>query len=388
VASVQHLGGDRWRVRVHVAGGRTISRSFIATGKRDVDRKVAAVEAELRKTAARVTDEAAERRGCVAELVDDWLKVKSLTNSPSTLIAYRRHAAAIKSRFGHLKAAELTGREIDAWYADLREQGATDAGIVVARRHLRVVLRFGYTKRGLASVATDRATPARHEPPEPDPPDPDKLVRILLALPGGVWDQWARAVALIVFTGLRRGEIVGLRWDGWDEDAGTLAVVHSVLEVKGGIVVRPTPKGRRIRKVPVVPGAEAILERQREWAAVAGTNSPWVFPDVVADPTGATPRRPGWISLMWARKRAEVDAEGIRLHELRHAFATMLLDRQVPVTTVQRWLGHAKASTTTDVYGHRGDAGELAGRSVLTEDHERVLPGPTGSGPGRTLARC
>jgi len=367
----QHLGGDRWRVRIYardpVTGRETQpSKSFRASGPRAAARKASEVEAELRRQVEHRSAELAERRGSMAELVDDWLRVKGRTLSESTMIAYRRHAEAIKARFGMMRAAELTGSDIDEWYTDLAASGATEATIAVTHRHLRAVLRFGYTKRSLPTVATDRATPSSWTPAEIDPPSPQQLVAVLAAMPADPHVQWARAVALIAFTGLRRGEVVGLRWDGWDDQSDTLTIRHSVIEVPGGIVVRPRPKGKRERKVPLVVGARLLLERQREWADTTGVTSPWVFPDLLTDDTGGTPRRPGWISLMWARNRAKLGAPEVRLHDLRHAFATMLLDDQVPVNTVQGWLGHAKASTTIDIYGHRGKAGEIAGRAALT----------------------
>lgn len=375
MASLQHLGGDRWRVRIYVdtdtnGNARTVSRVFRAKGQRAADRHAAAVEAELREQVEQRQAAAAERRGSINELVDDWLNVKERTSSPTTMTAYRRHAERIKARFGNVRAAELTGSDIDAWYTELRQAGATDAGIAVAHRHLRAVLRFGYKKRGLPAVATDRATPSSHQPPEVDPPTPQRLMSIVGALPAAPQVQWSRAVALIVFTGVRRGELVGLRWEDWDQAAATITVRHSVVEVEGGIVVRPYPKGKKPRRVPLVPGAELVLTMQRQWLDSTGRDSPWVFPDIAMHPDGSVPRRPGWISLMWARNRAKCGADGVRLHELRHAFATLLLDDNVPVNTVQAWLGHAKASTTLDIYGHRGKAGDLAGREAL----RRALP--------------
>lgn len=370
MASVRHIRGTTWNVRIpngrDPATGkrRTIARSFEANGQRDAERKARAIVAAHERR----QDELAEHRGSMAELVDDWLRVKARTNSPSTMRAYERHAERIKDRLGRVRAAELQGADIDRWYGELADTGTPPAGIVVLHRHLRAVLRFGYTRRGLPSVATDRADPGEYRAPEIHPPKPAAVLAMLGALPIES-AAWARAVGMLAHTGQRRGEVVGLRWADIDLEDGWLTVRHSVIEPDGGgVIVRPFPKGKRSRRVPLERSAIEVLAIQRAWLdSTATPGSPWVFPDLAADTSGRTPRRPSYISQAWQRERVGLGAAGWRLHDLRHAWATMMLDRGVPLNTVQAWLGHAKASTTSDIYGHRGDAGELLGREVIRE---------------------
>jgi integrase len=367
MASLQHLGDNRWRVRVYVGKHPTteveqqVSRKFEANGKRAAERKVAEIETALRAEFAAKEAKATTRRGSMNELVDDWLAIKSRDKSPSTMIAYNRHAASIKKRFGKIQASELTGREIDAWYSELMAGGMSAASIQHRHRVLRAILSFGYKKRGLPSKATDQASPPSHMSPEVSPPATTAIVAMLTSFPNSPDVQWARAVRLLIFTGLRRGEVVGLKWDGWtpgtDTTPGRLRVDHSILELPGGKIHIGPPKGKRSRTMALDIQSDIVLDQQRRWQERHNVTSPWVFPDLRADPKGGKPRRPGWVSLMWGRWRKK-NAPGVALHSLRHHFATMLLDAGTPVNTVQRMLGHADASTTLRIYGHRTDEGE------------------------------
>lgn len=369
--SLQHLGGDRWRTRTYVTDPvshrrRLVSRSFTAKGKRTAERIHRQTIGELENENARARDHAASFAG----LVDDWLTIKERDASPSTMIAYRRHAKRIKQRFGHLPVDGLTGQMIDAWYTELMGKGMTAANVNHVHRVLRAICRFGHRKRGLPTCPTDQATPPPTIDYEAKPPTP-AAIRALL---GGVRGEWGRAVSLLAHTGLRRGEVVGLRWEDIDNHA--LTVRHSIVEQSGKRVHIGPPKGKRQRRVVLTPAARQILDEQRTHTAGRG-ESPWVFPDWTQD--GKLPRRPGWVSLMWGRYITKLIEQGalrsehrVRLHDLRHAFATTLIDAGVPITTVSAQLGHAKTSTTTDIYGHHSDESD----ELVVEAMTRAL------GPG------
>ena len=376
MASLQHLGGDKYRTRTYVTDPltrkrRLRSRTFTASGKRAAERRHHQIAHELE----RETEAARSHGASFAGLVDDWLTIKTRDSSPSTMVAYRRHAKRIKSELGHLPADGVTGQMIDRWYTRLMADGMTAQNVNHVHRVLRAICRFGHRKRGLPTCPTDHASP----PPTVefvDRPPTSAAVRIFLEGDGdktpGVSGEWGRAVKLLAHTGLRRGEVVGLRWDLIGERS--MIVAHSVVELQGGGVEVRVPKGRKQRHVTLTPAARLILVEQREHCERIG-ESRWVFPDWIAS-EGKQPRRPGWVSLMWGRyMRSMIDAgtlrpeHRVRLHSLRHFFATSLLDAGVPLATVQGELGHAKASTTTDIYGHRGQRGD----SMVSDVMQRAL---------------
>jgi integrase len=373
MASLQHLGGDTWRVRVpisrHPATGkrRSISRSFSAPNK------TAAKKIERRITLGIETTEQTLRAldGTIGQLVDDWLSVKQRTLSPTTMRGYRARSKVIVGKFGSTQAAALTGRDIDRWYSALMDDGVTVAEIRHLHLVLRAVVRFGYRRGDIDTVPTDRATPPTYRQPENRPPTATVLRMLLDGLPTRSHSQWARAVRILARTGMRRGEVCGLRWD--DIGSTHIVVRHSVIDVGNGVQVR-TPKTHKSRTVALTPGVAAILTQQREF--LDGRPTPWVFPDLRTDPSGALPRRPASLTLAWSKYRKMYGAERVRLHDLRHAYATIMIDEGVPVTTVSRLLGHAKTSTTTDIYGFGSDAGEQLAIDAESRVFDRESPAP------------
>lgn len=355
MASLQHIEGDTWRVRVPISKDpatgkrRTVSRSFTANGK-------TAAQKKARRLTTEIEDAESELRsldGTLMQLVDDWLSVKTRTLSPTTMLGYRRRADVIKNRFGRTSAKALTGRDIDRWYSALMDAGVTIAEIRHLHLVLRAVLRFGYRRGDVEAVATDRATQPTYRQPEIHPPTVQVLRMLLDGLPTRPYAQWARAISIAAQTGMRRGEVCGLRWELITDTHITVA--HSVIDVGNGVQVR-VPKGRKTRQVVLSAAVAELLASQRSY--LGDRSSPWVFPDLRADPDGSRPRRPATLTLAWSKYRKQFDAESVRLHDLRHAYATAMIDQGVPVTTVSRMLGHAKTSTTTDNYGHGSDLGE------------------------------
>lgn len=373
MAQLQHIDGDRWRVRLYAGTDpgtgkqRIVSRSFRATGKRNAESQAAGIEKALRDD----LKSKAVDHSTIAGLLDDWMAVKRRKLSPTTIYGYEHRVRKIKAQFGKMPADALTGRQIDDWYGRLLDKGSSPAEVVAIHRVLRAALRWGRKKRGLPMVATEFAEPPDHQTPEMNPPTTPAVLALLGQLPAGDDVHWSRALRLLVFTGMRRGEVVGLRWEDWtpgipateDEEGapGRLRVRRAVRDVNREVTIGPT-KGKRSREIPLDVAAETVLTAQQEWLRAHGMGaSPWVFPNT---PDWTRPRRPGWLSTAWGRWRKE-KAPDLKLHDLRHHYATMLLDGGVPINTVQSWLGHADAAITLRVYGHRTKVGDRLGLEAI-----------------------
>jgi len=366
--SLQHLGGDRWRVRVF--GGRsasgkqvTRSRSFRAPSKRAAERKAPTITAELFAE----LDGEGRPRGSVAELAADWLELKRRQGrSPSTIESYEVIVDRIVERFGRVQVSELGGRDIDRWYGELGDSGVGASTVQHHHAVLRAMLRQAERWDIVGSVATRRSSPPPVPQHEINPPTSAALAVILADASG----DFGHALRVIAGTGVRRGELCGL----WRSDlvGDQLTIRRSVLELDGGgLHIGPT-KGRRPRTMTVGSDVLAALDDQRAhleaMAAAMGVTLPAdgpIFADIRADPTGATPRRPGWLSGRWGKLRARHGMGGVRLHDLRHWNATTLLDMGVPLPVVSERLGHAQTSTTLNIYGHAVPRSDRAAAELI-----------------------
>ena len=144
-------------------------------------------------------------------------------------------------------------------------------------------------------------------------------------------------------TGLRRGELLGLKWEDIDLSQGSLRVQRQVASINGEIIEAPLKTKNAYRTLPLSADAVGVLQEQRKKSG----NSPYVFPS----PTGG-PISPDSVLHMLHRVLKRAGLSKVRFHDLRHTFATLALQNGVDIKTVSGMLGHYSAGFTLDTYTH------------------------------------
>ena len=144
-------------------------------------------------------------------------------------------------------------------------------------------------------------------------------------------------------TGLRRGELLGLKWEDIDLSQGNLRVQRQIARINGEIIEAPLKTKNAYRTLPLSTDAVDVLREQRKKSG----SSPYVFPS----PTGG-PISPDSILHMLHRVLKRAGLAQVRFHDLRHTFATLALQNGVDIKTVSGMLGHYSAGFTLDTYTH------------------------------------
>lgn len=155
----------------------------------------------------------------------------------------------------------------------------------------------------------------------------------------GVYEMYYIELA----TGLRRGELLGLKWQDIDMVNGTIRVQRQVARIDGEIVEAPLKTKNSYRNVSIGPDAIEVLKEQKKKAG----DSEYVFPS----PNGG-PISPDSVLNMLHRVLERAGLPKIRFHDLRHTFATLALQNGVDIKTVSGMLGHFSAGFTLDTYAH------------------------------------
>lgn len=186
---------------------------------------------------------------------------------------------------------------------------------------------------------------------------PEEIDALLRASPPG----YRPIIATAIFTGLRQGELLGLRWADVDFDGGVVNVRRR-LDRNGAYAEPKTP--RALRSVVLMPSLAALLRKYRACASYAGPQDP-----VFATATGRAMhyRNVTRRGLAVAKVRAGIDRDGeprLRFHDLRHGFASLLISQGLNIVFVSRQLGHSSPSMTLDVYGGLFDQAEHARRAA------------------------
>jgi integrase len=181
---------------------------------------------------------------------------------------------------------------------------------------------------------------------------PDQMRSLLVAAEGS---RYAPLFALLVNSGLRRGEALALNWSDIDFDAKLLRVRGTLARVDGELVVTETKTAKSRRVIPLSPTAEKVLRdmRTRQMAERLRAGSMWqptpyAFTTELGEP--CDPRN-AMRALKAAAKRANLPST-VGLHTLRHSAASVMLSAGVPLKVVSEIFGHASVAITGDVYGH------------------------------------
>ena len=144
-------------------------------------------------------------------------------------------------------------------------------------------------------------------------------------------------------TGLRRGELLGLKWEDIDLAQGSLRVQRQIARINGEVIEAPLKTKNAYRTLPLSADAVGVLQEQRKKSG----NSPYVFPS----PTGG-PISPDSVLHMLHRILKRAGLSKVRFHDLRHTVATLALQNGVDIKTVSGMLGHYSAGFTLDTYTH------------------------------------
>lgn len=288
-------------------------------------------------------------------LIERWLPTKKMGVRPSTFASYRglveRH---VVPALGHVQIQQLSADRLDLFYADLVDRGYATKTVrnihVLVHRALTDAVRKNLVPRNVADAA-DPPKLNRANRDEMKTWTPEQLREFF----AGIGDHpLATAYVLAATTGMRRGEVLGVRWKDIDFDARRLHVQQTILTVEYEIVVGRPKTRRGERKVALDDQTLSLLGRhevrQRHERALVGD----AYEDndlVFARPEG-TPVHPDYFSQTFDRTVRRLGLPKIRLHDLRHTHATLGLAAGVPVKVISDRLGHATSSFTQDIYMH------------------------------------
>lgn len=341
--------GARWLVSVELGSDeRGVRRRKYVTCATEADalREEAVLRAEV-LTGAYVEPS----METLAEFLSEWLTHVSRSRRQRTRDAYRttveRH---LVPALGRLKLGELRPLHVERFITRQHERGLSPATVAKHFWTLHKALDRAVAWGKLARNPADQVE---------KPGAGEARVRsfdvaeqqLILGRAAGGWQYGLVLVALA--TGMRRGEIVALRWRDVDLAAGAIAVRGSLEESSSGVELGSTKTAAAVRRVRIPEsivdflGDHRAKQRQLYRAVSTYDDRGFVFP---AD--DGRPRRPSTVTCAFARLCRALEIPDAHFHCLRHTFATEMLRAGVQVKVVSEMLGHASVATTLRIYAH------------------------------------
>jgi integrase len=179
----------------------------------------------------------------------------------------------------------------------------------------------------------------------------DGVARLLAAVEGTAIHV---PVLITLATGMRRGEVLGLRWSDIDFAAGSLAVRQTLQEAEGKRTFKEpkTPKSRRVIALPTVALEALRQHRARQAETKLQLGGRYNDHDLVCTQADGSPWWSSGFDRAFRKARKQARVEDVRFHDLRHTHATQLLKAGVHPKVVSERLGHASIGITLDTYSH------------------------------------
>jgi integrase len=315
-------------------------------------------------------------------LHEEWFPSIRASVRPTTWQHYRWiFDAHIRASFGRTLLPNITAAKLNAFYADLLEHGRRN-GLTTelspkSVRHVHTMLhkalhdavRWGHLSTNPASLAT----PPRPRTPEMKVWTPEQMRAFLeYSARHRLFAAWL----LISTTGMRRGEVLGLPWDHVDLKRGRVSVVRSLTVVRHDRIEFSEPKtakGRRSLALDpaTVAALKAHRQHQREERLAAGPI--WQDAGLVFNREDGSPINPVRFTAWFGQLARDAELPKIRLHDLRHSYATAALSAGIAAKVVSERLGHASVAITLDTYSHvhpalQEEAAHTVARLILGND--------------------
>lgn len=354
----QRAGDGRWVGQITVPGAKP--KYAYGKTRREVAAKLAAglrdVQQGLPLPSGRQT---------LGQFMERWLEDSARpTVAPATYDSYRRMIARhIAPALGKVTLDKLSPQHIQRLQADMLAAGLSPRTVAyaraVVRRALGQAMKWSLLPRNVASLVD----PPKQERHAARFLTADEARRLTEALSG---DRLEPLILLTLVTGLRRGEVLSLRWCDLDLDAGTVSVEGQWQRWGGVWQWRPlkTDASRRTLAIPpfVVAALRVHKARQNEERLLMGASWRGEPFGLVFSTHEGTPLDGPNLTRQFGRRVQRAGIRPLPFHGLRHSAATLLLARGLTIGQIQKVLGHATGRLTSDLYSHH--VREIADRAA------------------------
>ena len=334
-----------------------------------------------------------------AELVDGSIRFKTFAEKfieeyakkklkIKTWTVYMDKLEVINAAIGSIRLKDLRTAHLNSFYNELqapnanRRTGGELSPVSICGYHrvissiLTKATKWGYLETNPAKNA-ELPRVEHVEAPYLDEVDARRLLELLHDEPM----QWRGPITFDLLSGLRRGELLGLRWRDIDYSAETIRIVQTSQYIPGVGVLTNTPKNKTsIRTLKLSSTAFMLLREYRIWQDEqrAYCGSYWKDTDGrIFTASDGAPLHPDNLGGWFNKFIKKTDLPHISIHSLRHSYASLLIADGTPIVTVSKRLGHSLVSTTSDIYSHSIRSADEKAAQVTEKFADVVTQGKT-----------
>lgn len=289
-----------------------------------------------------------------------WLEIAKSTIAVTTFSSYSQITKSIivpyfKER--HITLKELSASDIQDFYTDqLRRVGANS--VIHYHAVIHRALKYAVRTDLIPVNPADKIDRPKAERFLASYYDKDEMNELFEVVPG---TKLAVPVMLAAFYGLRRSEVLGLKWDAIDFENNTISIKHTVtsctIDGKVTTIAQDTTKTKSsMRTLPLVPVFKekllSLKQEQENNRRLCGRSYCREYIGYLCVDELGNRLSPNYLSTAFPKLLQKNGLRAIRFHDLRHSCASLLLANGIPMKQIQDWLGHSDFSTTANIYAH------------------------------------
>lgn len=304
-----------------------------------------------------------DERMTFEKYADYVLKLKERTGSKHrTLTRYKELLLRINPAIGYMKLEEIRPAHLNNFYTALSADGLnkrtggklSNKTILEHHRLISTIMTQAEKEMLIPYNPAHKATPPKMEQREVNYFQPEQVAAIRDALETEPL-KWKVATHLLLLSGCRRGEIMGLKWAKVDFKGQTIRIDNNLLYAADIGIYEDTPKTATSVRTIRLPSE--TMQLLKEWkleqtAQRIASGDRWNYTDFLFTQENGTPMHPDSLTDWLAKFSQRRGLPHINPHAFRHTMASLLYFNGVDSITISKRLGHAKVSTTTDVYSH------------------------------------
>jgi integrase len=306
-----------------------------------------------------------------------WFAQHATPNlAPKTALEYGKLWPRIDKALGHIRLDKIRPMHLQQFYTNLQEDGMntrtkgrlSPATIIGHHRMLSSMFTYAVQMGLLADNPARRVRPPKNTAQEAAYLTEEQALTMLEALKQEPI-QFRAMIETLLYVGMRKSELHGLRWKDLDVSTGVLKIERELQYIqKQGLLERPPKNRSSIRAVKLASGLLETLQTYKEWQTVKrlALGDYWPNDDWIFTTDEGKPRHPDTLPKQFKTFLEKCGLpKGIHLHTLRHSCASFLIGAGVDLRTVAKRLGHAQVSTTSNIYAHQIRSADEAAAKAL-----------------------
>lgn len=295
----------------------------------------------------------------------------------STIFLYKELTARIYPQIGHIKLKDLRVDHLNTLYTYLSSDGLnkrnggklSNKTIVEHHRLISAVLEQAVKEGLIPYNPAQRAQPPKVQQKEVNYFQPDQIHAIREALEHEPL-KWKVLVHLLLITGARRGEILGLKWDKVDFENNQLYICNSVLYTPDRGIYEDTPKTEKSKRFISIPAeTTALLKQYKAWQAAEQLRLGSYFNNqrFVFTQSNGNPLHPDSVTDYLKKFSKRYSLPHINPHAFRHTMASLLYFNGVDSVSISKRLGHSQVSTTANIYAHVMEEADKKNAEIISD---------------------